>query len=1318
MAKKTNAFKNQTYNPNGALKRLGTIDDFSGGLNTASASNSIKDNQLKELINFEIMGGGGLAKRPGTKLLPGTEQGLPPNFEVYSSSYYKEGGKNIYFILGKVFNSVFKVYTLDRFSLNWVEVKSIFKYIEINPTDSELFPAKPGTYEEVPLLNSDISSKDYIKGNFQLDNNILYWKILDNIYMYPINGAWQFEEDKPKIDSITGNPTYIPWTVNDTNKNTEHQVWISLPKYVISDTDLMNKGVNLFSKKPDNRISNLINKAGGFTGFSSFNVEDTDGKVITGTQNTEYLYIGEEKGAPNSKFPFNKVDGYDILIPKESYYYKWYDGEKKLPKWWGSDTFKAWLLWAGLDFKLNFKNLPDEKNLKDLTATPIDKWKGIFEDYNNKTVIIPAGYRIGGTNLADYKDFRGMCGNQVGKDFLNKPYHSNNTFDEYKNSMKQTIKFDWKEMRAWTGWDWTKGNIQDRHKLNINGYANFGNPVGYQTYNIDSSLNVLQGLIESKYDSDFFKNPEDNTETHEITFNMNTSSFINYSFYVDWVANGWEFDWYPLSGYYIYQTGSVDGIGRYWNVEKAVRPPRDDEVFMKTQVPYFKKTSIKYETPIDITVNNKTLDTINTSKKDTAFFKFDNNLDIGVQEFEAFITSVSGSTLDNPKLNVGKYKIDTLGKDIIFTWPELADGSEDSPLAQLTKNIKRHLHPVKGDELKLVYWDNVGFEVSYTRLSGLENKARLNVRFIGTVGFSDKEGTFYVDVGSKLSGVYVKGQNAFIGEDTVLKVIVEGSSIDEVINDDYFYSWNIIETSKLATYGNDNSPFQKFSLVPGEWINNDEKALTYNAVFPQGKLMTVFCYRSKYVSGDKYEGTGIVFKSDNTTDDAVRCRAELGLSLTAAVTEAQVFQWSLKEVSLDVKPFHKNSLISDDAYKIDNDMINTDFLIYNGLMLLYNKDKIWISDPYNFGYFPKSYVRQLDSEGGSVDRKIQTIKYYQNVLVVFTNKDIHVLRGTNPGISGDGAISISKINNNYGAIIKDSVINYGNKLLFVSEKGIYALVSIARSIDDNWNIKKIDDDIHNLIDYTAFPNAKAFLTRSSYIIAFNNVNLNGEQKNVWLVYKKTDKNESWTIWEGVVNDDISNLEVIETFNEIDDFKFIKKNGSIMTLGYTKVLGVSPDNPDIIGNYDNRIVVPGYLDEGIPIVSTFKTKNYSFGNPFNKKSYKKFHILADGLDENTAFKVGLYIDEIEVLNPNEYVLNNGIYELIDNQKAIGEVIGVPKISNTMLIDDSILSDTKTVYKSSFKTKGKGLATKISLIHEKDEPIQIVSVGFVYKLKKAK
>ncbi len=1303
-------------------KTVASTDNFSGGINTASSENNLFDNQVRELTNFEINPGGGLSKRAGTKLI--TDLVKIENTDIPSSGPYDvssfatlektEGNSNeaaSFFLVNGIIN--------DNFGKHY----SYYKYKENNDI-TDVVGESRGSYikEDPSIINYELLVGK--SGNFQIENDRLYWKVGGRILIWPIVGGWLVNDTgEVVLDNLSGLPLKVP-------KDGE-KLWIELPVSVISSVDIDNKGVNVLSESPYQRVQNwIIPKFDGIKyGLWSENLNDwlsnyTPNKTLKEEVKLIYkrgisrIYMESKEGFDGAYFDSSKIQEHKYHGPNLNL------------------SFRSSFYSTNLDTYLGTNDFSSVGHITSLFSNDeLDTYEN--EGYWGEKIKQDPSIFIGPGSYTS-------AGHSCYLNMLDIPFTTRLKSLNYVN-----VSVNKEQMKKWSGWDYGKTSPQDMDlPIHIKGVLKRTwfdwKDIKYENIPINETFNLekLKDLIVTEYNNEpnWFDDVGENPFTN-----------LTFLFYRGCLrTTGW-FDGAPYDSFKIKPLEVT-----YYSPEHSGGETRSTSytTYYKSDYFYFKQEGWKlndkanpgmkfikksYELDFkkgnidDITINSIEI-TRTAFNKGTLNEKYEIIFD-GIandfNSFEEFINAPNPTNFENDIVEL-----------VVENWPGSIN-QNSIPLKELKKGlsqiitaIKRHRDP--DDDFKITIFNNVGYtleiknkqELIQSSFEDIEKdtiQADIGINFHGTLTSSEGSADVVLNTVPNLLAI-INPKEIFITEKSTFSLSISALNKALITDSERYYSWNVIAVNRLdSKVGSDN-----FKEESNFWKSGEDN-LTYDYLFYNTEPFAVFGFTSLVKPNEKDQDT-TAYLYQNKVKDAMK---EDGITPDIGGSDysnKQVWDWSFQEVKKIVIPVIKRTEIDDDSVFIgtsdsEGSSLSTfDFMIYKGQMILYNDDKVFISDPYNYGYFPKSFIRILSSEGGSANRKIQALKYFQDVLVIFTNEDIHALTGDSGSSQAKKPINIKKINNNYGAIVKDSIININNKIAFISAQGIYGLLTKTTSIDDSWNLKRLDDNIKDLYNYNNFPDSKSVLYKDYYITCLNNVetitNDDGTIKKIshWLIYEDGVGRSNWSVWKSEY------FDVSEIWVENGSLYFSRKNApEILRVGYLFKDNDFQEDESI--SPDTIIETPGYRDRyeegqgtGVPIISTIQSKLYSNNKELHKKRFKYFQIMTDGLGKPTKFNINVLVDGLSEITTDklELILDDKgslVWTKLGSSTSVGVVTGTSIPNKTFYYNFSEFLQGVKNLKHNFKTNGKGLTAQLYLEHKEDRPLQISGFGNIFKYKKA-
>ena len=259
---------------------------------------------------------------------------------------------------------------------------------------------------------------------------------------------------------------------------------------------------------------------------------------------------------------------------------------------------------------------------------------------------------------------------------------------------------------------------------------------------------------------------------------------------------------------------------------------------------------------------------------------------------------------------------------------------------------------------------------------------------------------------------------------------------------------------------------------------------------------------------------------------------------------------------------------------------------YNKLMVYGSEEMphtLFVSFPDNPSYFPAGFSIDFNTDSSEA---IQSVVPFTQILVVQSENRTWGLKGNSSPVfldpeelvPNENRYTVFDINTAIGTIAPNTVKPVRNKLFFLSNEGVAALVSLYAT-DNRYNVKLMDRNIENIVPREE--NAIAIQHDNQYWLAFPG------SKQIFRYY--IDK-EAW------VRDD---------FNHFNDFggvhKFYRNEGELRFIS----------RPTLVKDTDNEYkMYEAYIDKSLPtdfglnVPSEFLTADLDQLMPFHEKRFKE------------------------------------------------------------------------------------------------------------------
>lgn len=308
-------------------------------------------------------------------------------------------------------------------------------------------------------------------------------------------------------------------------------------------------------------------------------------------------------------------------------------------------------------------------------------------------------------------------------------------------------------------------------------------------------------------------------------------------------------------------------------------------------------------------------------------------------------------------------------------------------------------------------------------------------------------------------------------------------------------------------------------------------------------------------------------------------------------------------------------------------------LVYYDQLLAYQDtvdgNVLYISDYRRFDYFPSDYNLIVDTPTKDM---ITSINFYLNVLVILTENNIFMLKGTNPY-----TFSLTNINRTIGCKYGWTARVVGNYLYFMSIEGLYKLKSIYTSTEDRLNVEEVDFKIKTLFldnpsDYIAYSFKGNYylveLAPYSYDESGNRVSDNGK------IYIYDTYLEAWTTYSSLVlnlnnvlvlgnhvcaTDRNSNAFLVYPKLQVLDEEFVEySDGAFYYLD-------EEDDTKVVRKNDGKLYI-----------TTLEETYSAFGKPYHTKKFKEVMLkVMDSHEGKTGLLVTVIVDGAYIVNPEKY-----------------------------------------------------------------------------------
>lgn len=429
-------------------------------------------------------------------------------------------------------------------------------------------------------------------------------------------------------------------------------------------------------------------------------------------------------------------------------------------------------------------------------------------------------------------------------------------------------------------------------------------------------------------------------------------------------------------------------------------------------------------------------------------------------------------------------------------------------------------------------------------------------------------------------------------------------------------------------------------------------------------------------------------------------------------------KWEVKDVGMLENYVHTGYQVTDTP----NFSADTRFsihtcrrlLVYYDQLLAYKDtldgDVLYISDYNRFDYFPSNYTLIVDTP---TKDEMTSINYFQNVLVIFTENNIFMLKGKNPY-----DFSLMNINRTIGCKYGWTAKAVGNYLYFMSLEGLFKLKSIYNT-EDRLNVEQVDYMINPLFrkdveDYIAFTFKGNYYLVEQAPLVFDNTGNRGSDIGKIFIYDTY--LDAWTSYAGEFLNFNNTLVLGNNIYAID-----RNTNSFLVYPNLKILNQDitryVDGETYYLNEDKTALVK--TDEGIKYSTKVEEVYNSFGKPYHTKKFKEIMIKAlDSRQGKTTIGVTALVDGATALEPTKYAVK--VQEITGTVYVVSieEGLLLPTVSTlgeSFRLNESILGDYDiSLHRIRFSGKGKTIKYIIEQIDDKF--FGILGYSTVYKEKK--
>lgn len=295
-------------------------------------------------------------------------------------------------------------------------------------------------------------------------------------------------------------------------------------------------------------------------------------------------------------------------------------------------------------------------------------------------------------------------------------------------------------------------------------------------------------------------------------------------------------------------------------------------------------------------------------------------------------------------------------------------------------------------------------------------------------------------------------------------------------------------------------------------------------------------------------------------------------------------------------------------------------------LVLYGYNEIWYSDINRPEYIPSyNYIRlpfDRDSD------EIVSITFFRSSYIIFTRRSIYKLSGG----FGSADIALSPVSEVIGCIAPKSIKVVDNRMIFLSNRGLYMLKSEVFRTDME-NVSKLDEKISPIFDGYSFVDASAYIVDNQYIL---HLNKNIRKRNIGVV--------------DFVNKIYQVPDVVRFYYDIDAyvFDFFGEEYIPYRFNYLGMLFA-------LRSKDLYEYKESPTDFGKMFTIMLETSGKHFGNPVHEKKFKKLYVKMQKQQYEQLIRVTVFVDGRQVLQediqPKEEVVYSDIVSNISDQRLI-------------------------------------------------------------------
>jgi len=267
-------------------------------------------------------------------------------------------------------------------------------------------------------------------------------------------------------------------------------------------------------------------------------------------------------------------------------------------------------------------------------------------------------------------------------------------------------------------------------------------------------------------------------------------------------------------------------------------------------------------------------------------------------------------------------------------------------------------------------------------------------------------------------------------------------------------------------------------------------------------------------------------------------------------------------------------------------------------------DDILISHAFRDSKYDTPYVKTRTTEGGVNDKLVGIFSFADDKLLLLNRKSIYFISGIDNPASDRVR---QKITSEVGLLAKDSVVQVGNQIIFLSDNGVYGM-----SFEDLYNLRGNEVPMSESIDETISRINQEY-AHNSVAVYFNNryylaVPLdNSTENNAILVFNFL--NKAWESIDNVGSTSTGGTSIDFTINNL----IVAGSGNDRAVYAINDLGGVHKLDAIEGTYDVVNVQVGQSNQNVFIPSELKTRQYNL-NSIDRKKWNSFEMQLQSADD--------------------------------------------------------------------------------------------------------